>query len=740
MLQDNKFFQDFFLRGVTILSALIFSSACFASDQTTDVQGVGVVLGGGGARGFAHLGVLKELDRLHIPVACIAGTSAGALIGGMYANGLSLDKMQQAFKEADWDQMLSGKPDRSVVSYDRKRDDYRNFFDVTFGIKDGGVRAPKSAINSQQIEMFIRRLTHDRSGVFDNLPIPFRAVATDLSSGDRVVFDKGALDIALRASMAVPGVFDWVQYDGHLLVDGGLAENIPVDQVKGRCASRVIVVSVGTPLMKKDEIQSLFDVVAQTSNIMVARNEREQMKLLDTGDVVISPDLTGFSAVSFDQNQAIIQRGEQAARKMDDVLKPFSVSDEAYAKWKSRLTLPDYPPVDEVKVKGEINHVDEKSLTSALTNKGKSTTVDVISSQINQIFAQGDYDSLGYELSSESGKNILTVWPQERSTGQDSLRFGMNLQSATPGDTGFTFLVAHQKTWINSAGGVWRNNLSVGSNRLVKSELYQPLYYNSSVFVSPSVSYSEDLQPYYNPNHVKYAELTNRHVKLTADLGYALGQYGEVRAGVYRSQDSSSVSLGSVNNIEASQDTDTGVHTSVVIDQFDNPRWPRRGYFLSGEVTQAMTALGSTSNSQFYNVVGEASKTVGDITLRFTTKFKGNFNRADNDYRFQSLGGFLNLTGYQQSELQGTRVAFGRLMVYWRAASLPSVIGSGLYAGMSLETGKVWGELQTSRNTDWIPAGSLFLGADTILGPFFLGIGNAQGGRLTGYMYLGVDY
>jgi NTE family protein len=298
--------------------------------------------------------VLKELQRLHIPVRCIAGTSAGALIGGMYANGLSLDEMSQEFKSADWDQMLSGKPARADVAFDRKRDDYKNYMDVTFGIKDGGLRVPRGAINSQAIEMFIHKLTRDRTiDDFDKLPIPFRAVAADLVTGDAVVFKQGSLARALRASMAVPGLFDLVEENGILLIDGGIARNVPVQDVKGRCADHVIVVDVSSPMLKANEIQNWFDVVAQTTNLGISRNMVAQMRLLDDDDQVIRPDLQGYTAASFGDNQAIIERGRVAAAGLASRLARYSVSEEEYARWKKRLVRPRAPLLDEIRVAGK---------------------------------------------------------------------------------------------------------------------------------------------------------------------------------------------------------------------------------------------------------------------------------------------------------------------------------------------------------------------------------------------------
>jgi len=331
-----KRISDFLLGMLFLGSLLLLNCQSAHSEELAPDEGVGVVLGGGGARGFAHLGVLRELQRLHVPIRCIAGTSAGALIGGVYANGMDLDQMAENFKNANWDQMLSGRLPRSDIPYDKKRDDYKNYLDVTFGLQDGQLRVPRSAINSQEIEMFIRKLTRDRQlDSFDQLPIPFRAVATDLANGEAVVFDKGPLAEALRASMAVPGLFDLVETHGRLLVDGGLARNLPIQDAR-QCARHLIVVDVGTPPLTKDQINSLFDVVAQTSNLMVSRNVKEQMALMERGDVLIRPDLNGYNSAAFGDNQAIIQRGTAAAIAQSKELSRFSVSPERYTAW--RLT------------------------------------------------------------------------------------------------------------------------------------------------------------------------------------------------------------------------------------------------------------------------------------------------------------------------------------------------------------------------------------------------------------------
>jgi NTE family protein len=710
---------------------------------------IGVVLGGGGARGFAHLGVLQELERLKVPISCIAGTSAGALIGGAYASGMSLDELSAKLKVADWDGMLSGKPARADVPYDRKRDDYKNYFDLTLGMRNGQVRLPRSAINAQEIDLYIRSLVQDRTiDSFDNLPIPFRAVATDLVSGDAVVFDRGSLAIAMRSSMAVPGIFDLVENNGQLLVDGMLARNVPVQDV-ATCADRIIVVDVGTPMLKANEINSLFDVISQTTNITVNRNVKEQMALLRSNDIVIRPDLGNVSASDFGDNQSIIARGKAAVKPFESRLRALSVPDAEYARWHARLKQTLAPPVDKVVVatEGGTRYGNTKGLDKILNSKdGQPQTVEQVQAKLGDLFATGDYDQLSYRLDNHDGRNVMTLMPLERSIGPNYFRFGLTLQASQPGDASFGLLGSHELTWLNSAGATWRNNVELGETTLLKSELYQPLWAGSPLFVAGSYQYNSQLLPLFQPGHQHVADLDYITSRFEGDVGLALGRYGEARLGVYRSHNWTRTKVGAgevpfndeLVSIDNAAYDEAGVRASLVVDQFDNPRWPRSGYYFNGEVDASYYSDQSQSRSVLSTA--EYVKTFGEITFRLTGKYRGNLAGPRFQTQPQMLGGFLNLSGYQQNELIGDRVALARLMGYWRVSTLPSAVGSGVYAGMSLESGKVWNELWTGQDTSWLPGGTLFLGADTLLGPFFLGVGYAQGGRFTGYLYLGVDY
>lgn len=728
-----------------LASCLLCCGLLCSSCPASAAPRIGLVLGGGGARGFAHLGVLRELERLHVPIACIAGTSAGALIGGIYASGVSVDEMERTFAATDWAQVLSGRAPRDSVPYERKRDDYKNYFDLTLGLRDGELRVPRSAINSQQIDLLLRKLTRNRSlDSFDALPIPFRAVATDLETGNAVVFDHGNLARALRASMAVPGVFDLVEDDGRLLVDGMLARNVPVQEVKGRCADRVIVVDVSSPLVKKEQIHSLFDVLQQTSNIATERNVREQLARLGPDDIVIRPELDDYGAADFDKNQAIAAQGRKAVRPLEPRLAALALSPERYAAWHARLQPAPEPRVNAIRV-ADTRFVNHEALTSKLQPADPSVQpLASVHARLADVFADGDYDQLSYRLQQQNGRTVMTVQPQERAIGPNYLRFGLNLKGSAPGDTSFALLASLDRTWLNSAGAIWRNALYLGKDKSFRSELFQPLTATSPWFLAPSLWWSDAVLPVFGAGHTHLADLGQRLFRLQADGGLQLGRYGEFRFGLFSQHEriryvtgdsiDDQLHIGHPGFLEA------GVETRLVLDQFDNPRWPRHGYFFDGRFDSFQARLGSDVAGEAVGAVGETAFTFGDTTLRLTGKYHANLNGLNLLQSPQMLGGFLNLSGYQQNELVGQKAALLRVMGYQRVASLPSALGSGLYLGGALELGKLWQPSWGPSNTGWLPGAALFVGGDTLLGPFFVGLGHAQGGGLAGYMFLGVDY
>ncbi|SCK30845.1 patatin-like phospholipase family protein [Vogesella sp. LIG4] len=719
-----------------LLALLLASPALHAANPPR----VGVVLGGGGARGFAHLGVLQELEKLHIPISCIAGTSAGALIGGAYASGQHLDTLEQQFAAADWDTLLAGKPRREDMPYQRKHNDAKNYFDLTFGYREGQVRLPPAAINAQAIDLFIRQLTGARNAAsFDELSIPFRAVATDLENGDAVVFDKGDLSLAMRASMAVPGMFAAVESDGRLLVDGGLARQLPVEELKGRCADVLIVVDVGTPAVPREQLNNFLNVLDQTTYLMVARNSKESLARLGPDDILIRPQLDGFTPADFASNGRIIEAGRQAARAQAARLGLLAASDADYRQWQADRNMPPAPRIDQVQVNGDFHFINPQVIDDKLTISSH-LGLSSFHQRLQDVFAEGDLERLDYTLQQQDGQNIAQVDAHERSTGPNYFRSGLELRSSSRGNATFSLLGEYRRSWLNSAGGSLLAEAKVGEEPTYSAEWDQPLSANSPLFGSLSGSYGEKNYSLY-VQHQSEAQYSRTTRSLFADAGWHFGELGEARAGWYRSSNNLQLTVGSrSDNLNDYTSQEQGVRLLLALDQLDNPRWPRSGYAARLE---ARAPQGREGGAQVPPPSGSLSLDAvttdqRDISWRFS--LRGGYSAPRDNTNVFELGGFRYLSGYQPGELLGRQMLFARSMMSWRVASLPSAIGTGLYVGASAEVGRMRSLISNNQDSGWLPGGTLFMGADTLLGPLFMGIGQTKHGQLTGYLNLGVEY
>lgn len=743
------------LLAATALSALSFSASLKAAPATEPTATavtkprprIGLVLGGGGARGLAHVGVLEQLERLRVPIDCIAGTSAGALIGGIYASGMPLPELRKRLEEANWDKLIGGTPDRANLPYLRKRDDYQNLAAVTFGVDSSGFKVPRAVVGSQLIDRFLREMTRDiHRDSFRDLAIPFEAVATDLVSGDMKIFEGGDLAIALRASMAVPGVFDVVEDDkGRLLVDGMFVRNLPVEnlktpQPKGCGADVLIVVDVGTPTLKKDEIVTFLDVAAQAMNVATGRNVIEQRKLIGPQDILLEPDLTGYSPASFADVREIIKRGRIHTQENEDRLAQLGVSEEAYIGWLAGVATRggDSTKPYERLIIAETRFVPQKRVEDVITGTVPPATQSQLLERFDTLFDTGDFDSINYRLSSESGQRVATIAPIERAVGPNYLRFGLDFKFDTYRTAEIGLLLNYQMTWLNQWGAQWRNDLRLGADSVFQTEIYQPLW-GSRIFLVAGASWSDSGLPLFSEDGDRLFEFGIDQVRAEAGIGYSLGRYGEARLSGYMGHVEAEVITGGLGLLSKSETQVRALNAVLLIDQLDNPKWPRKGYFLRGDYSLAKFDTDDRL-ANLLSLDGDWVGTFGTLTSRATMRYRGSLGRDLADVPIpNTLGGFLQLSGLQTDQLTGASTGLGRLMVYKQIGSLLPQLGSGTYIGGSVEGGKVWRQLIDGKDSQLIPAGSLYLGVDTLLGPLYLGVGYADrnGGQWAGYMYLG---
>lgn len=703
---------------------------------------IGLVLSGGGARGGAHIGVLKVLEELRVPVDVIVGTSAGAIVGAAYASGLPLPAIELEMKALNTAALFRDMA-RPEMPYRRKADDAANYLGPEFGIHRDGLALPKGAVAGVSLEAVMRRLTRRQSSTdFDRLPIPFRAVATDLATGDMIVLARGSLATAIRASMAIPGAVNPVEVDGRLLVDGGLTRNLPVDVARRMGADLIIAVNVGTPLLKREQITSILSVSEQMIGILTQVNVTQSLKELHPDDILITPQLDGLTSADFERLSEAALAGESAARAAAPRLASLGLGEADYvAAMLSRFPGDRARPVriDEVRVTGTRRVNPEVVLSAMETQPGQPFDPAVIDADLKRIYGRGDFEGVNYSLVEEGRRTVLVTEVTEKSWGPNYLRFGLGLSSDFKGNSYFNLLATHRWTWMNRLGAQWRNDAQIGRTDLLRSEWYQPLTDRQRVFVAARAEYVRDPFDVFDIEGRRLVRLRRVSYGIGLDLGTPFGTAGEARIGLHRGR----VKLVEDTNLVAGTfplpNADTGGWSaSVVLDTLDNLRFPRNGYALDVKILAASPALGSTD--RYTKASGALTLATSIGAHAFTLHARAGGSLSDDrelpDYELFSLGGFQQLSGYQTGQLQGREMAFGRLGYSYRLAG-PSIL-DGAYVGASLELGRIgesaFGRTRTSQRR----GASLYFAFDSPLGPVYLAYGHADAGQQAVYFFLGM--
>lgn len=729
MMNGNFKFHSLCSLAVVVLCA-VFPGAVTADPLVRSPQAVetrrpliGLVLSGGGARGAAHIGVLKVLQTMRIPVDFIAGTSMGAVVGGAYASGMPVEEMQALVSKVRTQDLFNDEPPRRDQAPRRRRDDNLNYIGPEIGLRDGELRLAKGAVAGTAMEAVLRRLVGPRvTNDFDLLPIPYRAIATDVESGEMIVLKDGDLAMAMRSSMSLPGVLIPAELDGRALVDGGLTRNLPIDIVRAMGADIVIAVNLGTPLMKREQISSLFAVTAQMLNILTEQNVRASLASLQPKDILITPELGGYSAANFDDMVSTIPIGEAAARRAVSRLQALALPADQYEHYRATLTRAPKEAVvaiDEIRIVGT-ERVSHNAVLSAMeTRVGEPPNPETLDADIKRIYGSGDFSQVDYSLESVGGKQVLTIDAKEKAWGPDYLRFGLNLSNDFAGNAYFQALGTYRKTWINSLGAEWRTDVRLGRIDGISSEFYQPLNARETVFVAPTLEYERNQIDVYDAS-TRVARFNRRTTAVAFDVGSRLGRYGELRAGVFRGRRQFELDTGPPMLTAGTGSFDIGgmrVHGHV--DQLDSSNFPRHGFAASFDLIDNRPSFGAQDRYTRWEAEYSSMLSSGSNTFQWMLKGGGALgDRQLPNYDLFQAGGFLQLSGYQTGQLMGQSLVFGRL-VYARQLTQKTLL-EGVFAGFSLESGKVGSPLLASAPQGLLAAGSVFVGMGSPIGPIYL--------------------
>ena len=739
------------LLAATALSFMSLQTTALAADGAATPQRprIGLALSGGGARGLAHVGVLKVLDELRVPVDCVTGTSMGSIVGGAFAAGSSAQQMQTVIEAADWDGLFNDRPPRQETSPRRKQDDYVGYFGTEFGLRNGSLQLPKGVVAGVSIESFLRKLTASAAAVenFSQLPIPFKAVAADIETGQQVIMDHGSLAQAMRASMAIPGAVNPVEFEGRLLVDGGIANNLPINLVRQTCADVVIAVNIGTPPMKREEITALLSIVGQLINFLGKDSLDAHLASLTDRDVLIKPELGDISAGSFNRAADAIRIGEDAARALTDQLRRYSLPPAQYLALRARQTKEqndDLGQFAKVEFEGLV-HAQPEALAQLMdTQPGKPADQDTLTRDLRRLYGRGDFDSVDYTIDELAPGRSLVIRVTEKQTGPDYLRFGLALSTSLGSDStsSFNAIANYRRTWLNELGAEWLITGQIGRQSSLRSEFFQPLARNSAYFVAPYAGIEKFTRPVYNGDQ-RLAELAAHEVKAGIDIGSQLGHWGELRVGPLWRHINSSTQTGS-RGFPDFDVNDSGLQLQLFVDQLDAPWFPRSGHSLNLQSYVALPALGSSQHYARTEATFRQAFTLGEQSAEAAIAVGTNFGTTLPGYAANTLGGPFRLSGYAPFQFAGQQTALARLRLMHRLVKLPGLLGNGMYAGISLEAGHIdrtydssnVGSISRYATTRWSTAA--FIGADTFLGPAWLGVGYGGPGHTAVFLSLGV--
>ncbi|MGR8949570.1 MAG: patatin-like phospholipase family protein [Gammaproteobacteria bacterium] len=741
--QLNKFTKP----NATRLLLLLFVCAVgsnpelsFAEPTTTVAERpkIGLVLGGGGAKGTSHVGVLKVIEELQVPIDVVAGTSMGAIVGGLYASGMSPDQIEHEMLAMDWKDVFNDDPPRPVRPFRRKQDDEDYLVKRKPGFSDGKLKLPLGVIQGQKFALALNRLTLPMSDVsdFDDLPIPFRAVASDIETGEKVVLGSGSLARAIHASMAVPGGFGPVEIDGRLLVDGGISDNLPIDVARDMGADIVIVIDLSDTLKKSEELTSVVSMLGQLSAFLTIRNVQEQLATLRPTDVYIKPVLRDVTSAAFDKVAEGISYGEEAGRAARDQLLAYAVSPLVYADHKKTRRTPrgGETTADFIRFVNNSKLGDDVLAERFGIKAGDTINVAVVERAVARVYGLDMFQSVRYEVVNEGDQTGLVITADEKSWGPDYLQFGMGLSDDLDGDNAWNVAASLLKTNINSRAGEIRVGVQLGERPIAFGEIYQPLDSQLKYFVRPRIAFlSRSVARFDNGEQID--EFRVRRVGVALEAGRLFGDDAELVFGLRRFIGEAKQRIGdpltrdvSFNNAE--------LVARLTYDTLDNRNFPQNGIFSRVEWLDSLQDLGGDDNYSQLASTFTMARTWSGHTLIGSFEFNATLHgMAPLQNRFL-VGGFTDLSGFAQDELSGQQVALARA-IYFRRFDWVKFLPA--YVGLSLEYGNVYEDRSdiSFDPGDALAAGSAFIGLDTVLGPLYLSYGHAERGNDSVYFFLG---
>jgi len=629
-------------RTAFLVIALLTFVISNAQEQETHRPKIGLVLSGGGAKGFAHIGVLKVLEAAGVKVDYIGGTSMGAVVGGLYASGYSATQIDSIFRQTDFDALLSDFIPRSSKNFYEKRNDELYAFTLPFNKLRIGIPTAlsKGMYNYNLLNKLTYKVRHVRD--FNKLPIPFLCIATNIETGEEVLLNKGYLAQAMLASGAFPTLFSPVEIDGKLLVDGGVTNNYPIDEIRKLGADIVIGVDVQDDLKDRKSLRDATRILVQISNLQMI--EKMKQKIKET-DIYIKPDITNYGVISFDEGQEIIRRGEEAAFTVYEKLKALGDPQLANSNKRSKVF------VDSLRIKKiNINKLDNYTKSYVIGKlrfkPDSEICYDDLTNGINNITATQNFSAINYTLEKNGTGDNLELRLQENPT-TTYLRFGLHYDGLYK--SGILINLTQKKTFFKN--DITSFDLILGDNLRYNLDYYiDNGFYWSFGFKSRYNKFNRNIETDFNHGallnqlglrniNFDFSDFTNQAYLQTIFVQkFLLGAGLELKHLKIKSKTVSNSDPIFENSDYAS------VFAYLKYDSFDNKYFPKRGWYFAGDFNSYIFSSDYNNNFNRFSIaksdIGFARTLYKKLTFRFEAEAGFAIGGESSEYFDFVLGGY----------------------------------------------------------------------------------------------------
>jgi len=649
---------------------------------------------------------------------------------------MNADELEKVMLSLDWDDLFVDDTQREDQPFRRKRDDNLALYGPKIGIQKDASLLKRGVIAGQKISFLFESLVKDRTQVedFDQLPIPYRAVAADIATGKKVVLSHGDLALAMRASMSVPGVFNPVEWGEHTLVDGGIVDNVPADVVRAMGADVLIVVDVGSGTLKREQLETALDIVAQMTNLMIQNNVDAQLATLTEQDILISPPLGDeVTSAGFDKTALGISIGFKAADAARQTLARLSVSEGAYQAHRQEIAgrVTSSPTIEFVRLDNQSRYDDSVLLSRLSIELGKPLNVDSLDADIREIYALGFMELVRYEVVTEGDQTGIVVRAGQDARGTRLLEWGADYFGNENGSA-VNLRVAYLDTAVDRFGSEMRVMAQLGEDPALYGYLYKYVNPALKVYLEPTVFAERRVLTNYDSDGDALSSNEVTQYGASIAVGRELSRYAAVALGVRKFTGDVETRIGPPG--QPGYDFDGGEYFLYAsLDRMDDRYFPSSGEFVNAGYVKSSDSLGADEEFEQVKVDAFLARTYGKHSWIGGARYYETLDEEAPLYAQFRAGGFTKLSAYQRGELVGSNFAMVMGGYRYRFA------GSGLmpgYLGMTLEYGEMTQDVDDLFE-DAVFNGSVYMGYRSPIGPLYVGVGAGEGGRQTYFVTLG---